>query len=260
VGIILVVGPGGIPGTPVQTAKPPFVYSTLLVGPSIAGILMSVLVDGKAGLRALLSRLLRWRVGAGWYAIALLTAPVLTAAILFALSLTSPVYVPAIVFSDDKVSMLTVAIMLGLVVGFFEELGWTGFAIPRLRLRHGVLTTGLVVGLLWGAWHFLMFWESDSFAAALPLALLLGRLFSWLPAFRVLMVWVYDRTGSLLVPMLMHASLVVSQLVLLPVAISGLSLLTSILALAAVLWIFVAVIRLANGGRVVPQPLQRRVA
>jgi hypothetical protein len=40
-------------------------------------------------------------------------------------------------------------------VGFFEELGWTGFATPRLRLRHGFLATGLIVGVPWGAWHLL---------------------------------------------------------------------------------------------------------
>ncbi len=45
-------------------------------------------------------------------------------------------------------------IAVGLVVPFFEELGWTGFAIPELGKRYGILTTGLIVGLLWGAWHF----------------------------------------------------------------------------------------------------------
>ena len=42
--------------------------------------------------------------------------------------------------------------MAGLMVGIFEELGWTGFAIPRLRLRYNVFTTGIIVGLVWGAW------------------------------------------------------------------------------------------------------------
>ncbi|NIV35134.1 MAG: CPBP family intramembrane metalloprotease, partial [Anaerolineae bacterium] len=128
-------------------------------------------------------------MGVRWYAIALLTAPLSMIAVLFALSLTSPLFLPGIVTTDDKATLLLTGIVAGLMVGFFEELGWTGFAIPRLRLRYGVLTTGLIVGLLWGAWHFLLFWESGSFSGALSLALLLGRLFSWLPAYRVLMVW-----------------------------------------------------------------------
>jgi membrane protease YdiL (CAAX protease family) len=63
------------------------------------------------------------------------------------------------------------------MVGIFEELGWTGFAI-RMRQRYGVLGTGLIVGVLWGAWHFILFWEPDSFSVGLPLVLLLVRLFS----------------------------------------------------------------------------------
>ena len=65
-----------------------------------------------------------------------------------------------------------------------------------------------------------MFWEPGSFSGAFPLALLLVKLFSWLPAYRVLMVWVYDRTGSLLVAMLMHGSLTATQLILMPLPAS----------------------------------------
>src|ERR1051326_5650485 len=93
-------------------------------------------------------------------------------------------------------NLLLAALAGGLLIGVFEELGWTGFVIPRLLPWYGVLATGLLLGAVWGAWHFIMFWERDSFSGALPLALLLVRLFAWLPAYRVLMVWVYDRMGS----------------------------------------------------------------
>ena len=63
---------------------------------------------------------------------------------------------PGIFTSTDKASFLLFGIAVGLGAGFFEELGWTGFAVPRLRRRYGVLTTGLIVGVLWGAWHFLV--------------------------------------------------------------------------------------------------------
>jgi hypothetical protein len=105
-----------------------------------------------------------------------------------------------------------------------------------------------------------MFWEPGSFSGALPLAVLLVRLFSWLPAYRVLMVWVYDRTGSLLVAMLMHASLVASQLILMPLPLSAVPLLISILAWAAALWIVVAMIVLANGGQFSRPLVWRRAA
>jgi len=89
---------------------------------------------------------------------------------------------------------------------------------------------------------------------------LLVRLFSWLPAYRLLMVWVYDRTGSLLVAMLMHASLVASQLILMPLPLSAVPLLISILAWAAALWIVVAMIVLANGGQFSRPLVWRRAA
>jgi hypothetical protein len=122
------------------------------------------------------------------------------------------------------------------------------------------------VGLLWGAWHFLVnFWVSGTYSGALSLALFLPLyLFSGvgqLTAYRVLMVWVYDRTGSLLVAMLMHASLIASTVVILmPLAISGVPFLTWTLVLAAALWVVVAAVAVANGGQLSRQPLPRRVA
>jgi hypothetical protein len=81
-----------------------------------------------------------------------------------------------------------------------------------------------------------------------------------LPAYRVLMVWVYDRTGSLLVAMLMHASLTASTLILGPLAVSGVPLLTWNLVLAGALWVFVAAVAVAKGGHLSRQPLRGRVA
>ena len=71
-----------------------------------------------------------------------------------------------------------------------------------------MFATGLIVGLLWGVGHFLVNLEGDAFSGMLPFALLIARLFTWLPAYRILMVWVYDRTESQLVVTLMHVSLV----------------------------------------------------
>jgi membrane protease YdiL (CAAX protease family) len=240
--IFVVVGPGGIPVTADQIVV---LGMAMLLGPSVAGILLTGFASGREGFRALVFRLLRWRVSARWYAVTLLIAPLSTAAVLLALSLFSPEFLPVIFTSDDKANLLLTGIVAGFMVGFFEELGWTGFAAPRLRLRYGVLTTGLIMGLLWGAWHFILFWESGSFSGALSLALLLGRLFSWLPAYRVLMVWVYDRTGSLLVAMLMHVSLVASTVIVEP-PLTGETLLTYILVRAAVLWIVVAAVAVAQ--------------
>ncbi len=249
---------------PIGSTDPRFLFIALTapVAPAIVGLVLTGLVAGGAGYRGLLARLLRWRVGVRWYAVALLTAPLLTlaAAALLALALRSTGFLPAILTTPDPLGLLLPGVVGGLVAGFCEELGWTGFAIPRLRLRYGVPATGLVVGVVWGAWHFPLFRESASFSGVLPFALLLVQLFAWLPAYRVLMVWVYDRTGSLLVAILMHASLIATQLILLPAITGEANTLVWILGWAAALWVVVAVAAVATGGQFTRQPLRTQVA
>jgi membrane protease YdiL (CAAX protease family) len=248
--VLMVVGPGGIMGiTEPSEMLMPFLYLAMLLGPSVAGILLTGLVYGRAGFRELLSRFLRRHVSARWYAVAFLTAPLLMTAVLLTLSLTSPVYLPGIFASGNKITLLLSGITAGLLVGIFEELGWTGFAMLRLRQRYGVFATGLIMGVLWGMWHFPLFSGSCSSLGTVLRALSLSTLlFSFLPPFRVLMVWVYDRTESLLVATLMHVSLTASTVILMPLA-TGVQTVTYDLVLAAALWVFVAAVTVANGGQ-----------
>ena len=212
-GLLVVLGPGAFTGVTAPTeGLLPLVYLAMFAGPSVAGILMKALVDGKAGFHDLRSRLLKWRVDVRWYVVALLTAPLVMMAVLLPLSLGSTGFLPGVFASGDKVPLLVIGLAAGLMTGLCEELGWTGFVIPRLRLRYGVLTTGLVVGLF------------------LPV-----QLFPFLPAYRVLMVWVDDRTGSLHVAMLMHV-------------------------LAAVLWLLIAALAMTNGRQLSGPPLRPRMA
>lgn len=245
---------------PVGTTDPRFLFIafTAPVAPTIIGLLLTGLIVGRAGYRDLLARLLRWKVGLRWYALALLTAPVLTvtAAVLLALALRSPDFLPAILSKPDPLGLLLPGVIGGLVAGFCEELGWTGFAIPRLRLRYGVFSTGVLLGIVWGAWHFPLFREAGSFSGTLPLALLLVQLFAWLPAYRVLMVWVYDHTGSLLVAVLMHASLIANQLILASAVTGDVAMLVSVLGRAAVLWVVVAVVAVATSRQLTGQRLR----
>jgi uncharacterized protein len=267
-GILLVIGgPGAIPGTREQVETlMPLVLVALFAGPSLAGILMTGLVHGRAGFRSLLARMTRSRIGARWYAVALLTGPLLVTMILLGLSLLSPEYLPRILTTSDKATLLLFGIGWGLVGGgLLEELGWTGFAVPALRQRYGIFGTGLIVGLLWGAWHYpIAFWTiSGTTPGELSLTTFLPALVFYvgsLPAYRVLMVWVYDRTESLLVAMLMHASFSASMLILEPLGLAVLPGLTFGLVLAAALWIVVGVVTVANGGHLSRRSIQGRVA
>lgn len=259
--LLLIGGPGAIPAPSEQSMQLlPIAILVMVVGPSVAGILLTGLVDGRAGVRELLSRLFKWRVGIAWYAVALLTTPVLATLILLVLSLLSPEFLPAIFTTDDKASLILIGIVSGLVVGIFEELGWTGFAIPRLRLRYSVFTAGLIVGLLWAAWHFLVyFWGSGDSFGVFSLAIFLPEflfLVTILPIYRVLMVWVYDHTGSLLVAMLMHMiHTAATTSILVPLA-TGVSRVIYYIIFTTALWLFVAAVQrqqnLHRHGRTVP--------
>jgi membrane protease YdiL (CAAX protease family) len=253
-GILILVSRGGMPidRLALSTAV------ALFAGPSVAGLLSTGLVYGRAGLREFLSRLLRWRVGAQWYAIAILTTPLLATPILLVLSLLSSEFLPAIVTTSDKAVLLLLGIVVGLIGGVLEELGWTGFAVPTLRRRYGVFAVALIVGAMWAVWHVpITFFASVSPSGAVSLPLFVPPLFFYggvLPVYRVLMVWVYDRTGSLLVATLMHVSLAASTFVILLPPATGVPLITYYLVLAAALCVVVAAV--AKGGHLSREPLR----
>ena len=224
----------------------PLVLVALFAGPSVAGILMTGLVSGRAGLRELLSRLLRWRVRARWYAAALLPAPFLVTTALLALSLLSPEFIPGLRHHRRQDCPDAVRYWVGASRG--RPLG--GARLDRVRRAEAEaavhrLYDALIVGLLHGAWHFLIaLWAGGSFSGGQWTPYLLGILFFYLgalPAYRVLMVWVYDRTTSLVVAMLMHASLSASTLILQP-PLTGPPFLTWNLTLTAILWVVVAAV------------------
>jgi membrane protease YdiL (CAAX protease family) len=245
-GILLVVGgPAGFTGATARTdPRFPHVYLAMLAGPVLSGMLFTAITSGALGFRELGSRLRRWRVDARAYAVALLTAPLVVLTAVFILSLGSPGFVPGLVENGGRSSLLLFGLAVGLGAGLFEELGWTGFAVPQLRRRYGILKSGLILGVLWAAWHVVAsIWGMGDIAGAMPLPLFLGiDLLSVLLPYRVLMVWMHERTNSLLVTMLMHASLTSSLLILGPVGLSGTSQIAYDLGMAAILWVSVAAV------------------
>jgi uncharacterized protein len=240
----ITASPDALPGAELTSPAdaPPFLYLTMLAGPlfiALAGIVVIALAYGRVGLRDLRSRLLRWRVGIRWYAVALLTYPLLMTAILFPFWLTSKAFLPGIITAEDKVSLLVAGLVAGLVASFFEEIGWTGFAAHELSKRHGLLATGLIVGLPWCVVHLPLYVGNAS--GAVPPALYLAvAVFSVLLPYRVLMVWVYDRTQSVLMAMLMHLPTVVGGFVLISPAMVGVPDLIFSLVFGAALWVVVA--------------------
>jgi uncharacterized protein len=264
-GILVLVAPTGIPGRPEDVERLfMFALAALFAGPSISGVVMTALVGGRAGLHDLIGRLLRWRGGAKWWAAALLTGPALVTAVLFGLSHYSPDFTPGLLTTEDRVGLLVLGLGAGLIGGgLLEELGWTGFAVPTLRRRYGAFETGLIVGVLWGVWHLLIaFWASRGLAGEASLSGFIAGFVAFyfvaLPAYRVLLVWFYDHTDSLLLVMLMHAVLSASTVILGPVAAHGHFTWNFLLGVA--LWGVVAVIATAKPGELSRRPMPPVVA
>jgi uncharacterized protein len=173
-------------------------FPVMLLGPSLAGIVLTRIVNGKSGLRVLFSQMCRVRVPLGWYTALLLPPVLILTVLLFLQRFASPVYAPNRFF---------VGILFGIPAGFLEEIGWMGYAFPKMRSQSNGLVPSIILGLLWALWH-------------LPVINYLGTATPhgvyWLPFFlafsfamtamRVLIAWIYTNTKSVFMAQLMHVS------------------------------------------------------
>lgn len=215
----------------------PLVIVAMVLGPTIAGLISTWFANGKLGMKELFARFRSWNFKRRWY-LALLIAPLTVAAADLLLSLFSANFIPTIFTMSSKMSFLGFTLFGSLVGGFCEEIGWTGFAIPRMLKCLNVFKTGLYLGLIWGAWHFLVdYWGSANSAGVVPLGVfLIVALFSFLLPYRILMVWVYSHTKSLLLSILMHCSLITFWLILAPTVATGLYRVVWFSTWAVILW------------------------
>ncbi len=208
-------------------------FLPMLIGPSLAGGVMTSLVDGASGLRNLFAGMRLWRVDARWYS-AILIFPVLI--------LATQLGLVALLSADFAPYFFPLGIAIGLLSGFFEEIGWTGFALPKMRLKHSALAAGVLLGVLHSSWHL----AADFFGASG------ARGVYWMPHFamflvsmtamRVLVVWVYTNTGSVLLAQLMHASSTGFLSILVQLSLSPRNDTLFYAAYAAALWAAVIVV------------------
>jgi membrane protease YdiL (CAAX protease family) len=184
---------------PISNRNPLFYLA--VYAPSISALLVTAYVDGNAGLRDLLSRLFRWRVGVRWYLIVFLGMPALivASAILGAWFSGEPLR-----FGSEHGQLAVAAVLVSLVADpgpLGEELGWRGFALPRLLRRWNALSASVILGSIWGLWHLPSFFirELPQSHLSIP-AFLVGTV-----ALSVLMSWVYRSTHeSILLAVLIH--------------------------------------------------------
>jgi len=169
--------------------------------PALAALAVTLRAEGRSGVIALLRRITRWSVAAKYYVFALgfMIALKLTAAVIYRTSTSSW---PR--FDTSQWYLIPFAIAFSTPFQAGEEIGWRGYALPRLADRFGLGNASVLLGFIWGVWHLPQFFirDGDSYRQAFPVFVL------QVTAMSVAFAWLYARTnGSLLLTMLLHAAI-----------------------------------------------------
>ena len=167
-----------------------------LFGPAAAAIIVARVCDGRAGVSDLWAKVRIWRVAPVWYGIVFL----LPLAVSGAVALTARALGLASAIELSPIGPLNLVIFV-LVIG--EEIGWRGFALPRLINRFGVGRAALLLGLLWGLWHFPTFFIKGAPQSEVPIASYLAYTTALSGAFT--WIWLHTR-GSVLLATLFHGA------------------------------------------------------
>jgi membrane protease YdiL (CAAX protease family) len=226
----------------------------VLVGvfsPALVALVLTNRAEGRAGVVTLLHRILRWQVCARWYVFAVSYFVAIKLTVALGHRIVTGAW-PA--FGQTPFYVLLVAIIFSTPSQAGEEIGWRGFALPRLAKTLGLGGAGIVLGIIWACWHLPFFFipGSDNAGQSFPVYLLA------VTAISVAMAWLYWRTnGSLLLTMLMHAAINnTAGIVPSPASTANpFALKTSILAwlTAAVLWLSAAYFLIRMRGAALPQ-------
>ena len=172
-----------------------------IFGVALAAVLVVAASDGRAGVRDLARRSLRWRVGVRWYLLAVLGLPVVVLAGAIALFGTAALEALA---DDWRLLVTRVLPVLLLQLALFQLAGWMGFLQARLQDRHGPLKASLLVTVPFALWHLPDLFAQVGLATALIFLPILAA--AHLCA-RIVFMWLYNATGaSVLLVAVFHAS------------------------------------------------------
>lgn len=203
----------------------------------VVGIGMTYVTDGRGGLGDLFARMKRWRVGWQWY-LALLIFPALILLVQVPLSIwvtpnLAPIFYP-------------IGIIGGLIGGFLEETGWMGFAYPRMRKRFSVLWAAIVLGLIHALWHTAADFLGNYNKMREDWLPYFVGFFIFVVALRIIIVWIYENTQSVLMAQLAHGFSTGFLGVLVPTANTGEIWPVFYAAYSVALWIVAALILIKN--------------
>jgi membrane protease YdiL (CAAX protease family) len=174
--------------------------------PMLSALLVVGLFPGTGGVRPFLRQIRTWRVGTGWYALALFGPMVLLlldAGVNMLLGGGLPKRWLVFPSPSDSGPGGLIFFIVQLVSGSAEEFGWRGFGLPRLQRRYGAFKASLLIGLIWSTYHL---WIIPICPHCLSLTDILVTQYLRLIATSVIYGWMYNSTkGSLFLVMVAHA-------------------------------------------------------
>jgi membrane protease YdiL (CAAX protease family) len=234
----VVVGPKLARGGSMKPGDAFVLFPLLVISVAVWGFVCTRLVEGVDGARALAGRIRHWRVGLRWYVAAAFLPPTVILAVLGVLSRVSATFTPG---------FFIWGILFGVFPGLLEEVGWTGYLLPRLLRRFTPLASATLVGVMWACWHLPVvnyLGAAGPHGRSLPFFFLAFA--AVLTGMRIVMTWVYIHTESVLVMQLMHASSTGSLVLLSPPHISASDEALWYAGYALALWLVVAAIAFAS--------------
>jgi membrane protease YdiL (CAAX protease family) len=177
-------------------------------GPMLAGIVMTWVTGGSGGLKELWGRATKWRVGLTGAAFAILSPVALFALASIVIRLMGGEWPDLrLLGAVNYLPFLGIAVLpLWLATyGFGEEVGWRGFALPRLQKGRNALSASVILGLMWSLWHVPAFLYLDTYVKAGGLAVFPGVAFGIVMG-AIVLTWLYNTThGSVLMVAVWHA-------------------------------------------------------
>ncbi|MBC7250609.1 MAG: CPBP family intramembrane metalloprotease [Anaerolineae bacterium] len=170
------------------------------VGPTLAALIVQRVLVGKAGIDSWFRSLWRWKGGVLWLVVTIaLPALLLLVDNFVAQAFGLPV--SAEIGGGKTAGLVLSAFVVALISNPWEEVGWRGFALPRLQARHTAFTATLIVGTLWALWHLPIFFWADNPMSKYPFVLW----FISTVANAFVYTWLYNSTrGSVLAVALYH--------------------------------------------------------
>ena len=184
----------------------PYLHYAVLSGPLLSAVTVTAITKGRHGINSLLTKLIDFRIGVAWLFTAILS-PIFVLALALLLLTLAGINMPGLAMVGRSSSLpglgvaATVAVML--IAAIEEEVGWRGFALPRLQATRSALSSTILLSLIWFAWHLPMFWYRPTFASPTPF-MFLGVFFGLL-AGAIILTWLFNSTaGSLLAVVLWH--------------------------------------------------------